>query len=188
MRLQASALSWMFVVATAALPAAAQQDPHSTTRPVDPTARTTTKPATTQSGEKAADRAGDHVFVTKHSLRLGDHTLNYTATAGTIAQKDEAGATKADMFFVAYTLDRDEKAARPTTRPVTFVFNGGPGAASVWLHLGAAGPMRVGLDDNGLPSQPPFHLVDNGETWLDATDLVFIDPVGTGYSRPAQGE
>jgi carboxypeptidase C (cathepsin A) len=159
-----------------------------TTRPVDPTARTTSRPATSQPAGQGGERTGDHVFVTHHSLHLGDRALEYTATAGTMAQKDESGATKADMFFVAYTQDRDEKLAGPATRPVTFVFNGGPGAASVWLHLGAAGPMRVGLDDHGLPSQPPFYLVENGETWLDATDLVFIDPVGTGFSRPAQGE
>jgi carboxypeptidase C (cathepsin A) len=174
---------------------------HAATRPVDPTARTTTRPATTQAGA----RAGDHVFVTHHSVRVGDRTLNYTATAGTLAQKDESGTTKADMFFVAYTLDRvgggdgsrsggdgdgptASTAPAAATRPVTFVFNGGPGAASVWLHLGAAGPMRVDLGDQAVPARPPFHLVRNESTWLDATDLVFIDPVGTGYSRPAEGQ
>ncbi|MEO6434856.1 MAG: peptidase S10, partial [Tepidisphaeraceae bacterium] len=154
----------------------------STTQPTDPTARTTTRPATTQAGE-----TGDKLSVTEHSLVVGPKTLKYTATAGTMAQKDEAGATKADIFFVAYVLDEGEK-ANPTTRPVTFVFNGGPGAASVWLHLGTAGPQRIRLDEKGIPSAPPFGLVDNEATWLDATDLVFIDPVGTGYSRPAQGE
>ncbi|MEA2709396.1 MAG: hypothetical protein QOF78_1997 [Phycisphaerales bacterium] len=148
----------------------------------DPTARTTTRPATTQAGEK-----GDKLVVTEHELSVGDRVLRYTATAGTMAQKDESGATKADMFFVAYTLDRSAK-ADPTTRPITFVFNGGPGAASVWLHLGTAGPKRVAIDEKGVPSAPPFRVVDNEATWLGATDLVFIDPVGTGYSRPAQGE
>jgi carboxypeptidase C (cathepsin A) len=152
----------------------------------DPTARTTTRPATTQAGEK-----GDRLVVTEHELELGDRVLRYTATAGTMAQKDESGATKADMFFVAYTLKRDGDAAGtsdPATRPITFVFNGGPGAASVWLHLGTAGPRRIDLDQSGVPAAPPFRVVDNEATWLDATDLVFIDPVGTGYSRPAQGE
>ena len=176
------------------------------TQPTDPTARTTTRPATTQAGEK-----GDRLSITEHSITLNGRELRYTATAGTMAQKDESGATKADMFFIAYTMDDDrddvhsaaplaERAAAPpspstrgpddvspTTRPVTFVFNGGPGAASVWLHLGTAGPKRIRLD-GGIPSAPPFELVDNEATWLDATDLVFIDPVGTGYSRPAQGE
>ena len=160
-------------------PASAQ----STTQSVDPTARTTTRPATTQ----AAAGKDDRLVVTRHQLTLDDRVLKYTATAGTMAQKDESGATKADMFFIAYTLDRDE-GADPRDRPLTFVFNGGPGAASVWLHLGTAGPKRIDLDDKGIPAAPPFRVVDNESTWLEATDLVFIDPVGTGYSRPAQGE
>ena len=159
-----------------------------TTQTADPTARTTTKPATTQVGKE--DKSGDHLFITHHTLNIAERTLNYTATAGTMAQKDESGKTLADMFFVAYTLDHRSGATTQTTattRPVTFVFNGGPGAASVWLHLGTAGPRRIDLNENGVPSAPPFHLVDNESTWLDATDMVFIDPVGTGYSRPAEG-
>jgi carboxypeptidase C (cathepsin A) len=168
-------------------------------QPVDPTARHTSHPPTTQSGQ----HAGDHVVVTSHSIRIGQRTLEYTASTGTLAQKDESGKTQADMFFVAYTLDRPGASSAsedsqpstaqattmpsPTTRPITFVFNGGPGAASVWLHLGAAGPERINISDDKIPSKPPFHLVDNLDTWLDATDLVFIDPVGTGYSRPAEG-
>jgi hypothetical protein len=104
-----------------------------------------------------------------------------------MVQRDEGGAAKADMFFVAYILDRPDDAP-PTTRPITFIFNGGPGAASVWLHLGTAGPKRINLNDSAINSAPPFELADNEATWLDASDLVFIDPVGTGYSRPAQGE
>lgn len=150
-----------------------------TTQPADPTARTTTRPATTQAGEK-----GDRLSVTNHSMLLNGKGLKYTATAGTMAQKDETGATKADMFFVAYTLD----GARLGERPVTFIFNGGPGAASVWLHLGTAGPKRIDIDENGVPAKPPFKLVENEASWLDASDLVFIDPVGTGYSRPAKDE
>ena len=80
---------------------------------------------------------------------------------------------------------RKVHAGNPFARPIMFVFNGGPGAASVWLHLGCAGPRRVDLADDGLPLPPPAKLVDNDSTWLDATDLVFIDPVGTGYSRAA---
>lgn len=170
------------IVVLLAISAVARAQP-ATTQAADPTARTTTRPATTQAAEK-----GDHLVVTEHELRLVDRTLRYTATAGTMAQKDQSGAIKADMFFVAYTLDRaGGDKADPRTRPVTFVFNGGPGAASVWLHLGTAGPRRIELRDNA-PATPPFRLVDNESTWLDATDLVFIDPVGTGYSRPAQGE
>jgi carboxypeptidase C (cathepsin A) len=173
-------LKRVIVLVLVLAPAARAQ---TTTQAADPTARTTTRPATTQASEK-----GDRLVVTEHELRLGDRTLRYTATAGTMAQKDASGAIKADMFFVAYTLDPASRAdADPRTRPVTFVFNGGPGAASVWLHLGTAGPRRIELRDDA-PAKPPFRLVDNESTWLDATDLVFIDPVGTGYSRPAQGE
>ena len=190
------------VVALIASSAPAQKPATTTQASADPTARTTTRPATTQVGEK-----GDKLVVTEHELKIGDRVLRYTATAGTMAQKDESGATKADMFFVAYTLKRDggrgdnggggggggggdDAVAKndATSRPVTFVFNGGPGAASVWLHLGTAGPKRISIAESGVPAAPPFRLVDNESTWLDATDLVFIDPVGTGYSRPAQGE
>jgi carboxypeptidase C (cathepsin A) len=150
-----------------------------TTQSADPTARTTTRPATTQ--------AGDKIVITRHELKLGERTLRYTASAGTMVQRDEAGAAKVDMFFVAYTLERDENAT-PQTRPIMFIFNGGPGAASVWLHLGTAGPKRIDLNEQNIQSRPPFGLIDNDATWLDASDLVFIDPVGTGYSRPAAGE
>src|SRR5690242_12187327 len=150
----------------------------------DPTGRMAlTRPASQPRG-KDEEKSADHVVVTSHKLKLGDRTLKYTATAGTLAQKDEAGTTKSDMFFVAYELDRGESSG-PTTRPVTFVFNGGPGAASVWLHLGTVGPKRINVTDEGLPIGPPYVLVDNESTWLDGSDLVFIDPVGTGYSRPA---
>src|SRR5439155_15770959 len=155
------------------------------TQSLDPTARVTTRPATSPAGE---DKSGDHLFTTSHSISVAGRSLNYTAVAGTMAQKDESGKPLADMFFVAYTLERGSGAS-PTTRPITFVFNGGPGAASVWLHLGAVGPKRIKLDeDRGVPAAPPFQLIDNESTWLDATDLVFIDPVGTGYSRPAEGQ
>jgi carboxypeptidase C (cathepsin A) len=191
----------VFVVATAvvlSLLAGHVNGQSSTTQSTDPTARTTTRPAaattTTQAGEK-----GDRLVVTEHGLKVGERVLRYTATTGTMAQKDEAGATKADMFFVAYTLKRgsgggraerggDADSGDARTRPIMFVFNGGPGAASVWLHLGTAGPKRIDIGETGVPAAPPFRLVDNESTWLDASDLVFIDPVGTGYSRPAQGE
>lgn len=171
----------IILIAFSALASGQTRPTTASTQPTDPTARTTTRPATTQAGEK-----GDRLSITRHVLQLEGRRLEYTATAGTLAQKDETGATKADMFFVAYTLEGASH--DPTTRPVTFIFNGGPGAASVWLHLGTAGPKRIGLDEKGIPSRPPFRLVDNEATWLDASDLVFIDPVGTGYSRPAQGE
>jgi carboxypeptidase C (cathepsin A) len=92
---------------------------------------------------------------------------------------------KASVFYIAYTLDGVED---PAGRPITFSFNGGPGSSSVWLHLGLLGPKRVLMDEEGNPTPPPYRLVDNEYTLLDKTDLVFIDPVSTGYSRPVPGE
>ena len=123
--------------------------------------------------------------VTHHEIHLGSRTLRYTATVGRMPIKADQGEPEASIFYVAYTLDGVADSAK---RPLMFSFNGGPGSSSVWLHLGALGPRRVRmLDDGGMPA-PPFTLVDNDQTWLDRTDLVFIDPVGTGYSRPAKPE
>jgi carboxypeptidase C (cathepsin A) len=118
--------------------------------------------------------------VTKHQISIAGKPLSYTVTTGMMPIKNQAGETEANIFFMAYTRDNSGPAAQ---RPLMFSFNGGPGSSSVWLHLGALGPKRVRmLDDGGMP-EPPYRLVDNEQTWLDATDLVFIDPVGTGYSR-----
>ena len=123
--------------------------------------------------------------VTHHSIVVNGRPLLYTVTAGKLPLKNEEGATEAEIFFMAYSL---EGVAHAGTRPLMFSFNGGPGSASVWLHLGALGPKRVKMrPDGGMPS-PPYSLVDNPYTWLDQTDLVFIDPVGTGYSRAKKPE
>jgi carboxypeptidase C (cathepsin A) len=122
--------------------------------------------------------------ITQHQTTLGDEIFKYRATAGTLTMKDESGKAKANMFFVAY----DTQAKDLTTRPITFLFNGGPGAAAIWLHLGGVGPKCVDLDDGGVPKGPPFKLIDNQATWMRGSDLVLIDPVSTGYSRPAPGE
>jgi carboxypeptidase C (cathepsin A) len=114
-----------------------------------------------------------------HNITINGKPLNYTATAGTLPLKDDDGKTTANVFFIAYSKT-DEKSA---TRPVTFTFNGGPGSSSVWLHMGAFGPKRVAMTEEGLPLPPPTHLVENDLSLLDLTDLVFIDPVTTGYSR-----
>jgi carboxypeptidase C (cathepsin A) len=124
---------------------------------------------------------------THHQITLDGKPLAYSVTAGELVMKDESGKPKADMFFTAYDRD-DTAAADPATRPITFLFNGGPGAAAVWLHLGAAGPKTFAEDDHDIPVGPPYKLIDNQATWLGATDMVFIDPVSTGYSRPAPGE
>lgn len=127
----------------------------------------------------------DQVVVTHHKLKLGGTELSYTATTGHYVMKDEAGKAKAKMFFVAYSRDGIKDLG---SRPVTFAFNGGPGAAALWVHLGAFGPKRVKLTAEGWPLPPPGTLVDNEHTLLDVSDLVFIDPVSTGFSRPAPGE
>jgi carboxypeptidase C (cathepsin A) len=127
----------------------------------------------------------DKISVTHHFVKVNGIRINYEAAAGTMMMKDEFGKPRANFFFVSYTK---EPAARPEDRPITFVFNGGPGAAAVWLHLGAAGPKRIALEHDGIPGPPPHGLIDNDQTWLDVSDLVFIDPVGTGYSRPAAGQ
>src|SRR4051794_37392481 len=118
--------------------------------------------------------------VTKHAIQLNGKTLNYTATAAQMPIKDAAGETEAHIFYVAYTLDGVNDIGK---RPLSFCFNGGPGSASVWVHMGAMGPRSPRLLPNGNMPPPPYQLRDNPNTWLDQTDLVFIDPVGTGYSR-----
>jgi len=114
---------------------------------------------------------------TKQTVTLPDRTLNFSATADSIRVFSQKGEPEADIAYTAYQLDGGD----PTTRPVTFFFNGGPGASSAWLQLGAAGPWRIAFGSNGVP--PSAELKANAETWLDFSDLVFIDPVGTGYSR-----
>ena len=146
-------------------------------------------PAGAVSGQKSGGRAAAPAAAelhklppdstTKQTLALPGRTLAFSATAGSIRLFDGKGEPQADIAYTAYQLD----GADPATRPVTFLFNGGPGAASAYLQLGAVGPWRLAINgDAGIPSASP-DLQPNAETWLDFTDLVFIDPVGTGYSR-----
>lgn len=152
-------------------------------------APSTSRPATTrpEKGGEATQGVVEKASTTEGRVTIGGEALNYHATAAKMLMKDENGKLKATVFFVAYDKDRPAD-ANPAERPITFVFNGGPGAASVWLHLGTAGPRRVDLKENGEPLPPPYKLVENAYSWLDLTDLVFIDPVGTGFSRAAEGE
>ncbi|MCC6572891.1 MAG: peptidase S10 [Planctomycetes bacterium] len=122
---------------------------------------------------------------TAHTASLGGETINYTATAGNFVLTEEDGTKKASYFFVAYTKDKPGDLSR---RPLTFSFNGGPGSCSVWLHLGVFGPRRVKMGDEGMAPTPPYELIDNECSILDKTDLVFMDPVSTGFSRPLPGE
>ncbi len=116
---------------------------------------------------------------TEHTVDVDGKALRYSAVAGEIIVAQEDNEAKGRLFYVAYELKGEE----PNTRPITFAFNGGPGAASVWLHLGCMGPRRIALSDGGRQLLPPGRYGDNPYTWLSFTDLVFIDPVGTGFSR-----
>jgi carboxypeptidase C (cathepsin A) len=171
-----------------------------------------TKLETTAKDKDAVVDEEPVLSVTAHTIIVGGKTLKYHATAGYMVLKEEEGKPlvkgtlpppeekksedepkrtkdglklKAKVFFVAYTLD---EVADPATRPLTFAFNGGPGSASIWLHMGSMAPRRAALTDEGEAPPPPYQLVDNESTWLDHTDLVFIDPVSTGYSRPMPKE
>ncbi len=144
--------------------------------------------------EKREVKAVDNLVTSKHSIRIGGKAVKYTVTAGTMVLKEETTdrekeaegeKPRAQIFFVAYTKDGVKDTAK---RPLTFSFNGGPGSSSVWLHLGVLGPRRVIMKDDGELPKPPYQLKDNEFSILDETDLVFIDPMNTGYSRPVTGE
>lgn len=124
-------------------------------------------------------RAADDTAVTHHSVTVGGKPIAYTAKAGTLALRNAEGDEIARVFSVAYTLD----GADPRTRPVTFVWNGGPGSSSMWLHLGSYGPLRVDAPSNGTVPAPNTPLVPNADSLIDTTDLVFVDAVGTGFSQ-----
>ncbi len=136
-------------------------------------------------GEEHAASKGPSLTTTHHTIHIHGETLSYTATTGTLHVENQHGEEGAEVFFVAYAKDGENDLAK---RPITFAFNGGPGASSVWLHMGAMGPKRVPLLKPGEPTPSPYELVDNDCTWLDITDLVFIDPVGTGFSRATSGK
>jgi carboxypeptidase C (cathepsin A) len=126
----------------------------------------------------------ERTSITHHSAKIGGQQISYTATAGTYVIKADDGTPKAVMFYVAYTKDGVQDPAR---RPVSFVYNGGPGSASLFTHMGM-GPKRIALTTDGHGMPAPYSIVDNEDSFLDATDLVFIDAISTGYSRPAPGE
>ena len=172
--------------ASAELVAAARANfrPAQATPAQSPSAARGATPAATPAERDAAMQDLPPV-VTKHEIRVGGRALRYTVTTGVMPLRNAAGETEARIFYMAYTADGVSDRAQ---RPLMFSFNGGPGSSSVWLHLGALGPRRVRMLDDGAMPPPPFQLVDNEQTWLDFTDLVFIDPVGTGYSRAARPE
>jgi carboxypeptidase C (cathepsin A) len=132
-----------------------------------------------QDGKEWKDK---NLSVTKHQLRTTTETINYTATTGYMDMRDEKDTLKANLFFIAYTKDGETD---PAKRPLLFSFNGGPGSSSVWLHMGALGPKLIQMTDEGNTIAPPYKYADNPNSWLDKADIVFIDPMMTGYTRPA---
>jgi carboxypeptidase C (cathepsin A) len=131
---------------------------------------------------KPAPEPKEESSVTEHAIKIGGQSIAYKATASTTLIKDDKGEPTASIFTIAYTrTDKDVKDM--SQRPIAFVYNGGPGSSSIWLHMGAFGPRRVVTTDAGPTPPPPFKMVDNAECLLDKTDLVFVDPVGTGFSR-----
>jgi carboxypeptidase C (cathepsin A) len=135
--------------------------------------------------ENAAAELKETTAVTKRTITVGGQRIPVTATAGTIILRDAQQKPEASVFYVAYTRDDVTDRAR---RPMFYSFNGGPGTASVWMHMGFTGPRKVVYDDEGMMPAPPFRLEDNAHSILDVADIVFIDPVGTGFSRMAPGE
>jgi carboxypeptidase C (cathepsin A) len=141
-------------------------------------------PAQTQPAAKETPAPEEKVVETDHEITLNGNRISYRALAGDIQLKDDKQAAKANIFYIAYLAQKIDAAKRP----LTFVFNGGPGSSSVWLHMGAFGPKRLKVDEDGRPGAPPYTGVTNENSLLDQTDLVFIDPVSTGFSRPAPGK
>jgi carboxypeptidase C (cathepsin A) len=154
--------------------------------------KTVTKTEEKKEEEKPIPK--DNLVQSKHSVKIGGKLIKYTVTTGTMVMKEEIKdkdkdteieKARAQIFFIAYTKDGVTDKSK---RPITFSFNGGPGSSSVWLHMGVLGPRRVLLTDDGEMPPPPFKLTDNQYSVLDDTDLVFIDPMSTGFSRPVEGE
>jgi carboxypeptidase C (cathepsin A) len=130
-------------------------------------------------GTPRAQDSGEKLSTTSQMMRVEGREIRYTATAGTLPLKDAGGKILANMFFVAYVRDGDDR----RSRPLTFFYNGGPGSASIWLHMGSLGPRRVQMADEGFQPAPPFRLLENEYSALDVTDMVFVDAMSTGFSR-----
>ncbi|MFP4497883.1 MAG: S10 family peptidase [Vulcanimicrobiota bacterium] len=135
--------------------------------------------------EEQKKAKGDKISTTFHTVTIAGNVLKYKAQAGYLKLKDENQKIKSKIFFISYELEGVKDRSQ---RPVTFAFNGGPGASSAWVHFGCMGPKRLKMTSHGEVLPPPYRFVDNYETWLQFTDLVFIDPIGTGYSIPGEGE
>jgi carboxypeptidase C (cathepsin A) len=157
-------------------PALAQQ--HDRQTPQTPPAAADSTPRVETAGEKE-----EKISQTSHTVRQDGREIKYTATAGTLPIRLDNGQVAARMFFVAYTKDGEDA----KTRPVSFLYNGGPGAATIWLHMGSFAPKRVEMAADGFQPAPPYRLVDNENSLLDVTDMVYVDAIDTGFSRVVSG-
>ena len=163
----------LVAILACAIPAIGQQDPTPATPPPAGTPKQPVEPKTLPPA-LPADKS------VPQSITVNGRTLAYTATVGTIALKAQDGKATGEVTYVAYTVETPKGAP---ARPVTFALNGGPGASSVYLNLGAIGPRHIAFANQGNSASDPAVMTDNPATWLDVTDLVFIDPIGTGFSR-----
>src|SRR5438552_13194868 len=148
-----------------------------------PQAQTPSASAESTPRVETAGPAEEKISQTSHSLRLEGREIKYTATTGTLPIRLDSGQVVARMFFVAYTKDGEDV----RTRPLSFLYNGGPGAATIWLHMGSFAPKHVQMAEDGFQPAPPYRLVDNEYSLIDVSDLVFIDAIDTGYSRVVSG-
>jgi carboxypeptidase C (cathepsin A) len=149
------------------------------------------QPPAAQQPEQAQAQPAHHgpppeekTSVSYHIAHVGGQQINYTATAGTYVIKSDDGTPKASFFYIAYAKDDVPDVSK---RPLSIVYNGGPGSASLFTHMGL-GPKRIVLTDDGHGMPAPYSIVDNESSFLDATDMVFVDAISTGFSRPAPGE
>src|SRR5262249_13139133 len=177
----------LLAATTGTLSAQRPAEPPAPARPQAAAPPTTAQPEEGRGGapstREVATAAEEKISQTSHTLRIGGREIRYTATTGTLPIRLDNGRIAARMFFVAYTQDGEDAASRP----ISFLYNGGPGSPSVYLHLGSFGPRRVRMGDEGTQPAPPSRLIDNENSLLDTTDLVFIDAIDTGYSRVVAG-
>ena len=158
------------------------------TQPASPPAAGAQAPGAGQPGagvrEPAAGDLQEKTSVTKHTIRIGGQPIAYTATTGNLVLRDDRGKAIASFFYVYYTRDGVTDLAK---RPIFYSFNGGPGTASIWMHVGFTGPRRVTYDEDGFQLRPPYRLHDNEHSILDVADIVYIDPVGVGLQPHGAG-
>ena len=170
----------LMVLCSVAAPARAQRP--NRPRPEQPAA--TEQPAARDTARRMPQEDGpprEESSVTEHTIRIGGQTIAYKATAATMLLKNDSGAPIGSLYYTAYTKNGISDLSQ---RPISFIYNGGPGSASMWLHMGAYGPKRI-VTTEAAPTPPaPYQIVDNENTLLDVTDMVFIDPIGTGFSKP----